>query len=50
MTSDMIMGLVQEMLWLTLRLGAPPLLAGLVKKDLDRYLARLAAGEFPLHS
>jgi AGCS family alanine or glycine:cation symporter len=26
------------------------LLAGLVKKDLDRYLARLAAGEFPLHS
>jgi AGCS family alanine or glycine:cation symporter len=26
------------------------LLAGLIKKDLDRYLARLAAGEFPLHS
>jgi AGCS family alanine or glycine:cation symporter len=26
------------------------LLAGLVKADLDRYLARLAAGEFPVHS
>ena len=29
-TSDAVLALVQEMLWLTLKLGAPPLLAGLV--------------------
>jgi AGCS family alanine or glycine:cation symporter len=26
------------------------MLAGFVKADLDRYFARLAAGEFPVHS
>ncbi|MEM7247707.1 MAG: flagellar biosynthetic protein FliQ [Acidobacteriota bacterium] len=30
MTADTILGLVQEMLWLTLKLATPPLLAGLL--------------------